>query len=76
MKVNWKDTIPTVKYGDGSIMLWGCVSTSGPGGLVRWMGEINVPKRREILEKKPDGVCKTPATWKKICYPARQRPKA
>lgn len=72
MKVNWKDTIPTVKHGDGSIVLWGCFSASGPGVLVSLMGEINAAKTQGNPGGKPDGVCKTPVTWKKICFPARQ----
>ena len=32
------DTIPTVKHGVGSIMLWGCFSTAGTGKLVRIEG--------------------------------------
>ena len=46
-------TIPTVKHGGGSIMLWGCFSSAGTGKLVRvdgrWM-ELN-----------------TGQSWKKTC---------
>jgi hypothetical protein len=34
-------TIPTVKHGDGSIMLWECFSVAGTGRLVRIEGKIN-----------------------------------
>ena len=35
------DTIPTVKRGGGSIMLWGCFSVEGTGRLVRTAGKMN-----------------------------------
>ena len=41
-------TIPTVKHGDGCIMLWGCFSVAGTGRLVRIKGKINRAKYREI----------------------------
>ena len=44
-------TIPTVKHGGGSIMLWGCVSAAGTGGLVRIKGKMNRAKYREILDE-------------------------
>ena len=44
-------TIPTVKHGGGSIMLWGCFSVAGNGTLVRIEGKMNGAKFREILHE-------------------------
>ena len=45
------DTIPTVKHGGGSIMLWGCFSGAGTGRQVRIEGKMNGAKYREIIDK-------------------------
>jgi len=44
-------TIPTVKHGGGSIMLWGCFSAAGTERLVRFEGKMNGAKYREILDE-------------------------
>jgi hypothetical protein len=44
-------TIPTVKHGGGSIMLWGCFSAAGTGRLVEIKGKISEAKYREILDE-------------------------
>ncbi|KAG2466803.1 TCB1 transposase, partial [Polypterus senegalus] len=45
------NTIPTVKHGDGSIMLWGCFSAAGTGRLVRIKGKMTAAMYRDILDE-------------------------
>lgn len=44
-----KNTIPTVKHGDGNIMLWGCFSAKGTGRLVHINGKIKGAMYCDIL---------------------------
>ncbi|KAK3567512.1 hypothetical protein QTP86_019940, partial [Hemibagrus guttatus] len=46
-----KNTMPTVKHGDGNIMLWGCFSAKGPGRLIRVKERVNGAMYHEILSK-------------------------
>ncbi|KAG2469549.1 TC1A transposase, partial [Polypterus senegalus] len=45
------NTIPTVKHGGGSIMLWGCFSAAGTGRLVRIKGKMTAAMYRGILDE-------------------------
>ena len=49
--ITWQITIPTVKHGGGSIMLWGCISSAGSGGLVLIVGKMNRALYRDILDE-------------------------
>jgi hypothetical protein len=44
-------TIPTVKHGGGSIMLWRSFSVAGTGRLVRIDAKMNGQKYREIIDQ-------------------------
>lgn len=44
-------TVPTVKHGGGSIMLWGSFSLAGTGKLVRVDGKMDGVKYRAILNE-------------------------
>ena len=46
-----KNLIPTVKYGGGSLMLWGCFASTGPGALVKVNGIMNSTQYQDILAK-------------------------
>ncbi|KAI4881623.1 hypothetical protein NFI96_023264 [Prochilodus magdalenae] len=43
--------MPTVKYGGGSVMLWACFPSKGPGNLVRVHGIMNALKYQDILKQ-------------------------
>ncbi|KAG2470015.1 TCB1 transposase, partial [Polypterus senegalus] len=45
------NTIPTVKHGGGSIMLWGCFSAAGTRRLVRIKGKMTAAMYRDILDE-------------------------
>ncbi|KAK3509481.1 hypothetical protein QTP70_035136 [Hemibagrus guttatus] len=61
-----KNIIPTVKYGGGSVMVWGCFAASGPGRLAVINGSMNSAVYQKILkENARPSVCdlKLKRTW-------------
>ena len=41
----------TVKFGGGSVMMWGMISSDGVGSLVRLFGNINAEIYKQLLQK-------------------------
>ncbi|KAK3514798.1 hypothetical protein QTP70_032196, partial [Hemibagrus guttatus] len=61
-----KTIIPTVKYGGGSVMVWGCFAASGPGRFAVINGTMNSAVYQKILkENVRPSVCdlKLKRTW-------------
>ncbi|KAK3522302.1 hypothetical protein QTP86_001995 [Hemibagrus guttatus] len=61
-----KNITPTVKYGGGSVMVWGCSAASGPGRLAVINGTMNSAVYQKILkENVRPSVCdlKLKQTW-------------
>ncbi|KAK3535396.1 hypothetical protein QTP70_012260 [Hemibagrus guttatus] len=59
-----KNIIPTVKYGGGSVMVWGCFAASGPGRLAVINGTTNSAVYQKILkENVRPSVCDLKQTW-------------
>ncbi len=56
--------IPTVKYGGGNVMVWGCFAASGPGWFARIDGTMNSARYQKILkENVRPSVCDLKRTW-------------
>lgn len=45
-----KHLLPTVKFGGGSVMLWGCVASAGTGNLVKVEGRMDSTQYQQILD--------------------------
>ena len=68
-------TIPTVKHGGGTIMLWSCFSATGPVKLVRIKGKMNGAKYREILDENLLQSTQDLKSGTKFPLPTGQKPK-
>ena len=69
------NTIPTVKHGGGSIMLWRCFSAAGTGRLIRVDGTMNGAKYRQILEENLIQTAKDLRPWQKFTFQQGNYPK-
>ena len=50
-KFHEKSLMPTVKFGGGSIMLWGCMASTGTGNLVKVEGHMYSSQYQQIFDK-------------------------
>jgi len=50
-RISEKNIIPTVKYGGGSVMVWGCFAASGPGRLAVINGTMNSAVYQKLLKE-------------------------
>ena len=41
--------LPTAKFGGGSVMLWGCMASTGTGELVKVEGRMDSTQYQQIL---------------------------
>jgi len=46
-----KNIIPTVKHGEGSVLVWGCFAALGPGRLAIIDGTMNSALYQKILKE-------------------------
>ena len=67
-----KHLIPTVKYGGGSLMLWGCFAASGPGALVKINGIMNSTKYQDIFAKNLVASARKLRLGRRVDLPTRQ----
>ena len=59
-----KHLLPTVKFGGGSIMLWGCAASAGTGNLVKVEGRMDSTQYQQILENNvQESVTKLKLRW-------------
>jgi len=69
------NTIPTMKHGGYSIMLWGCFSAAGTGRLVRIEETMNGVKHRKILEENLLQSAKDLRLWRRFTFQQDNVPK-
>ena len=46
-----RDTITTVKFGGGDIIIWACMTWAGPGAMVKVEGRMDTKQYKSIMDK-------------------------
>ncbi len=70
-----QSTIPKVKCGCCSLILWGCFSAAGTEGLIRIEEKLNAPKYRDTLNENPVQSIQNLRLGKRFTYQQDSDPK-
>ena len=73
-KSQHQNLIPTIKYGEGSVMVWGCFAASGPGQLAVIGRKMNSQVHQDILQENVT-ICSPIEAQQKLGDATGQRPK-
>ncbi|GFV64001.1 HTH_Tnp_Tc3_2 domain-containing protein [Trichonephila clavipes] len=63
-----KNVLPTLKHGDGNVMVWGCVAHNGAGNLAFIDNKMNALAYIDMLRHNLLDSAKKLSTWRTLLY--------